>query len=226
MGPSSDGFRKTPRSTALPPSPTTAAAPDPPVGFFFNNGPGGAVSFSIANRRLFVTTLGIVDQPTAALIPDDGGWHHVAVIHEAGVGFRFFVDGILGDTIAYTRSLLIDVHTATEFVIGSEPSGGLPYVGKLDRLIITSGVLDPKNLDFRPIPGIDPDAPSLSIRTVIEVSWPSLPAGYLLQSTPTPENAASWTFVTGTPTAAEGTFRFYAPVGDTATFYRLIKPAN
>ena len=137
------------------------------MGFFFNNGPGGAVSFSIANRRLFVTTLGIVDQPTAALIPDDGGWHHVAVIHEAGVGFRFFVDGILGDTIAYTRSLLIDVHTATEFVIGSEPSGGLPYVGKLDRLIVT-----------------------------------------------------------GTPTAAEGTFRFYAPVGDAATFYRLIKPAN
>jgi hypothetical protein len=202
------------------------AQPDFRSVFFFNNGPGGAVSFSIANRRLFVTTLGIVDQPTAALIPDDGGWHHVAVIHEAGVGFRFFVDGILGDTIAYTRSLLIDVRTATEFVIGSEPSGGLPYVGKLDRLIITSGLLDPKNLDFRPIPGIDPDAPSLSIRTVIEVSWPSLPAGYLLQTTATPELAASWTFVTGTPTAAEGTFRFYAPVGDAVAFYRLIKPAN
>jgi hypothetical protein len=194
--------------------------------FFFNNGPGGAVSFSISNRRLFVTTLGIVDQPTNAAIPDDGGWHHVAVLHEAGVGFRFFVDGILGDTIAYAGGLLIDVRTGTEFVIGSEPSGGLPYVGKLDRLIVSSGLVAPKDLDFRAIPGIDPDAPSLTIRTVIEVSWPSLPAGYLLQSTATPENAASWTFVPGTPAASEGAFRFYAPVSTAATFYRLIKPAN
>jgi Concanavalin A-like lectin/glucanases superfamily len=73
---------------------------------FANNGPGGAVTFSISNRNLFVTLLGIVDQPAKAPIPDDGGWHHVAVVHQNGKELRFYVDGILDDTVAYTGGVL------------------------------------------------------------------------------------------------------------------------
>ena len=192
--------------------------------FFFNNGPGAAVSFSVSSRKLFVTTLGILDQPSNAAIPDDGGWHHVAVIHETGKEFRFYVDGILGDTIAYDRGVLIDVRTATEFFIGSEPTGGLPYVGKLDRLIVSKGIVAAENLDFRPIPGVDPSAPTLTIQTVVEVAWPSLPAGYQFQSTATPETPASWTVVTGAPTASEGVYKYYAPITAQKMFYRLVKP--
>lgn len=191
---------------------------------FFSNGPGGAVSFSVASRNVFVTTLGILDQPSTAAIPDDGGWHHIAVVHEMDKEFRFYVDGILGNTVPYTSGVLIDVRTATEFYIGSEPTGGLPYVGKLDRVSFTKGIVAPENLDFRPVPGVDPGAPTLTIQTVVEVAWPSLPAGYQLQSTVTPENPASWTFVTGTPFAVEGTYKFYAPITAEKTFYRLIKP--
>src|SRR5262249_38611144 len=51
--------------------------------FFYNNGPGGAVSFSVnTDRTIFVTTLGIKDQNSTAAIPDDGKWHHIAVIHQ------------------------------------------------------------------------------------------------------------------------------------------------
>lgn len=192
--------------------------------FFFNNGPGAAVSFSVSSRKLFVTTLGILDQPSNAAIPDDGGWHHVAVVHENEKEFRFYVDGILGDTIAYTRGVLIDVRTATEFFLGSEPTGGLPYVGKLDRLSVTKGIVAPEKLDFRAIPGVDPGAPTLTIQTVVEVAWPSLPAGYVLQSTATPETAASWTAVTGAPTASEGVYKYYAPITAQKMFYRLVKP--
>jgi hypothetical protein len=191
---------------------------------FFNNGPGGAISFSVQNRRVFVTTLGIVDQPSNAAIPDDGGWHHIAMVHETGKEFRFYVDGILGDTVAYDRGVLIGVRTGTEFTIGSEPNGGLPYVGKLDRLTVTRGIVPAEQLDFRPIPGVDPAAPTLTIRSVVEVSWPTLPAGYQLQSTLTPENPASWVLVPGGITAAEGTFKYYAPVSGANTFYRLFKP--
>lgn len=191
---------------------------------FFNNGPGVAVSFSISNRKVFVTTLGIVDQPSNAAIPDDGGWHHVAVVHENGKEFRFYVDGILGDTVAYVRGALIGVRTDAQFTIGSEPNGGLPYVGKLDRLTVTRGVVAADKLDYRPIPGVDPAAPSLTIRTVVEISWPSLPAGYQLQTTLTPENPGSWVAVVGTPTASDGTYRFYVPVASEKSFYRLIKP--
>ena len=191
---------------------------------FFNSGPGSAMSFSILDRKVFVTTLGILDQPSTAAIPDDGGWHHIAVVHEAGKEFRFYVDGILGQTVAYDRNVLIGVRTDTQFYIGSEPTGGLPFVGKIDRLSISSGLVAADDLDFRVIPGVDPGAPELTVRTVVEVAWPSLPAGYVLQSTTDISNPASWTNVPGAPLAAEGQFRAYFPVTLEKTFYRLVKP--
>lgn len=191
---------------------------------FFNNGPGGAVSFSILNRRVFVTTLGILDRDSTAAIPDDGGWHHIAVVHESGKEFRFYVDGVLGDTKAYTSNVLIDVRTQDTFYLGSEPNGGLPFVGKMDRVRVSKGIVEPKDLDFRAIPGVDPGAPELTIKPMVEVSWPSLPAGYVLQSTFNVEDARSWVTVTNTPLAADGTYRFYFPVTAQKTFYRLLKP--
>ena len=72
--------------------------------FYYNNGPGGALSFSVfTNRTIFVTTLGVKDQASNAKIPDDGNWHHIAVVHENKKEFRFYVDGALADTQAYTR---------------------------------------------------------------------------------------------------------------------------
>ena len=191
---------------------------------FFNNGPGGAVSFSILDRKVFVTTLGILDQPSTAAIPDDGGWHHIAVVHQTGTEFRFYVDGVLGQTVPYIGGVLLNVRTATEFYIGSEPTGGLPFVGKIDRLKVSSGIVPEEDLDFRVIPGVDPGAPELTVRSVVEVAWPSLPAGYVLQSTTDISDPTSWTTVPGTPTAAEGQFRAYFPVTLEKTFYRLVKP--
>ncbi len=191
---------------------------------FFNNGPGGAVSFSVnIDRTVFVTTLGILDRNSNALIPNDGGWHHIAVVHETGKEFRFYVDGILGDTQAYTSGVLIDTRTADTFYIGAETGGGLPFVGKLDRLMVSKGIVAAEDLDYRPIPGVDPGAPELTIETKVEVAWPTLPAGYILQSSITPEVPASWTDVPGTPQASDGVYRSYFPITSPKTFYRLIK---
>jgi hypothetical protein len=67
--------------------------------FFYSGGPGGAVSFSVnTDRTVFVTTLAIADVPSQAAIPDDGAWHHIAVVHENGKELRFYVDVVLGDT--------------------------------------------------------------------------------------------------------------------------------
>jgi len=201
------------------PSPLTARAV-----IWFNNGPGAALSFSVnLNRTVFVTTLGILDRDSSAAIAEDGGWHHIAVVHENGKEFRFYVDGILRDTIAYTGGVLMDVRTDTTFYIGSEPTGGLPYLGKLDRLIVSKGIVAPENLDYRPIPGVEPGAPELTIETKVEVSWPTLPAGYVLQSSTTPEDTNSWTDVPGTPQASDGVYHGYFPVTSPKTFYRLIK---
>ena len=93
--------------------------------FFYSNGPGGAISFSVnTDRTVFVTTLGIVDASSQAAIPDDGAWHHVAVVHESGKELRYYVDGVLRHTRAETRGVIF-TRTQTSFWIGAEPAGGL-----------------------------------------------------------------------------------------------------
>jgi len=119
--------------------------------FFYSNGPGGAISFSVnTDRTVFVTTLGILDANSVAAIPDDGAWHHIAVVHENGVEIRYYVDGVLGDTRAYTSGVIF-TRTQNYFTLGAEPGGGLQYVGSLDRLKVTSGVLTPDQFDSKPI---------------------------------------------------------------------------
>ncbi len=126
--------------------------------FFYSNGPGGAVSFSVNNNRtVFVTTLGILDVPSQAAIPDDDAWHHIAVLHENGTEFRFYVDGVLGDTVAYTGGVNF-TRTQRLFSLGAEWNGALRYTGSMDRLKISSGILNPEQLDFqaaKPTPLID-----------------------------------------------------------------------
>ncbi len=120
--------------------------------FFYSNGPGGAISFSVNNdRTVFVTTLGIADVRSAAAIPDDEAWHHIAVVHQSGVELRFYVDGVLGDTVPYTNGVNF-TRTQKLFSIGAEWNGALQYVGSVDRLRITSGILAPEQLDYQKVP--------------------------------------------------------------------------
>ena len=127
---------------------------------FYSDGPGGAVSFSVytnttataTNRTVFVTTLGIVDQPSTAVIPNDGNWHHIAVVHQNGSNFLFYVDGALEDTVPYTSGVIF-TRTEQFFSIGSEPTGLHQYVGELDRLKVTSGIVAQADLDYYAAPG-------------------------------------------------------------------------
>ncbi len=123
---------------------------------FYSNGKGGAVSFSVnTDRTIFVTTLGILDQTSTAAIPDDGAWHHIAVIHQNGVQFTFYVDGVLLDTEPYTGSVILNRSTAqTLFSIGAEWNGFLQYVGELDRLKVFSGMLPLEQLDTNAVPPV------------------------------------------------------------------------
>jgi hypothetical protein len=117
--------------------------------FFYSNGPGGALSFSVNNNRtVFVTTLGIADVSSQAAIPDDDAWHHIAVVHEPGTELRFYVDGVLGDTVPYTGGVNF-TRTQTLFSIGAEWNGALQYTGSVDRLKVSSGMLTPDQLDFQ-----------------------------------------------------------------------------
>lgn len=93
-----------------------------------------------------VTTYGIIDQYSDAVIPDDGRWHHIAAAHEMEKEFRFFVDGKLVQSIPYVDGVrFAEVY---DFLIGAEAGGGNPYVGNLDRVRITRGALNEGDLDY------------------------------------------------------------------------------
>lgn len=130
--------------------------------FFYNNGPGGAISFSInTDRSVFVTTLGILDAGSAAIIPDDGEWHHIAVVHENGLELRYYVDGALEDTRDY-ESGVIFTRTQAFFSIGAESNGGLQFTGSLDRLKVTSGILSEDEFDYPAVTDTTSIAPSIA----------------------------------------------------------------
>ena len=190
---------------------------------FLNNGLGGAVSCAIAaDRTLFVTALGKLDQPSKAKIGDDGAWHHIAIEQETGKEFRFYVDGTLSDTVAYTGGVLIGERTDTFFVLGAE-NDSLHYVGLMDRVSFTKGLVAAKDLDFRAIPGVDPSAPSLAIQPKMELSWPTVPVGYKLQSSTNITDATSWMSVTNAPIIENNTYKVYLPSSANKAFYRLSK---
>jgi hypothetical protein len=130
------------------------ATPTARAVYLYNNGPGGAISASIfTNRTAFGTTLGKKDQSSNAAIPDDGNWHHVAVIHENAKEFRFYVDGELADTQAYTNGVIF-TRTNQLFYIGGESAATFPYAGFLDRLRYHKGVLSADQLDSRAAPAV------------------------------------------------------------------------
>ncbi len=192
---------------------------------FYNAGRGGAISFSVTNpdRHLFVSALGIVDQDSNATIPDDGGWHHIAAVYESGKDFLFYVDGALSDTVPYTNGVLF-TETNTSFMIGSAPGGALQYAGELDRLKVTAGVLTPDQLDYLPVPGVPLSPPTVTIASLVQVSWPGLPSGYVLQSSTNLSNPNDWTTLTNKPFASNGSYYLLFPTSSSGVFYRLIKP--
>ncbi|HVY69243.1 MAG TPA: LamG domain-containing protein [Verrucomicrobiae bacterium] len=192
--------------------------------FFYNNGPGGAISMSVtSDRRVFVTTLGILDATSDAFIPDDGGWHHIAVVHENGKEIRYYVDGILGYTRAYTSGVIF-ARTETQLYLGSEPSGSLQYVGSLDRVKASAEALPVDQLDYFLVPGVTPTAPSVGIETAIQVTWPTVPAGYQLQRSTDLGDVKNWSTITNKPSVGPGVYYYLFPSTSGKVFYRLIKP--
>ena len=108
------------------------------------------VDYPAVNRSkgttITVTTFGIIDAHSEAPIPDDGGWHHIAVAHQVFEEFRFYVDGELKETMPYEGG--VRFAEVFDFLIGSESNGGNPYVGLLDRVKITRDALTEDDLDY------------------------------------------------------------------------------
>ncbi len=184
--------------------------------FQYQGNPGFIFSLN-TDRTLHTTAIGKIDQVSSAAVPNDDAWHHVAVVHQDGVEFRFYVDGVLGDTRAYTAGA--GSGTLPRFTIGSGFNGSLPFIGKMDRLRYSNQALTPEQFDFPAVSTV----PSLAIHRVnndVVITWPATQTGLVLEGT------ASLTTPDWLPVDYQdigGQNAAIVPPTGTNTFYRLRK---
>ncbi|MDH7501450.1 MAG: hypothetical protein QHJ82_01880 [Verrucomicrobiota bacterium] len=112
----------------------------------------------------------------------------------------------------------------TDTPSGLNPTGNLPFVGKLDRIRYTKGLLRPDQFDFWPIPGVEPAPPTLKTMTAVQLAWPTIPAGYKLQQTASLEEPIQWTDEPNAPLAMELNWNVFLPTSPQKMYYRLVKP--
>lgn len=184
--------------------------------------PGGYLLALRADRAVQFTALGVADIVSSMSVPGDGAWHHVAAVHKQGQQVEFYLNGELKDTRPYTGGIRLS-ETPT-LVLGRFPDGALGYLGSLDRVKIHRGVVSANELDWRPVPGVDPEAPALDIASAVLISWPSVPPGYVLQVTDSLAEPVQWTDAGVTPVLAGERFQVYLPAEARNRYYRLVKP--
>ncbi|HWQ90703.1 MAG TPA: LamG-like jellyroll fold domain-containing protein, partial [Clostridia bacterium] len=111
-------------------------------------------SFSINTARtLHTTTFTLNDVNSTAVVPNDGQWHHVAVVHENGVRMLFYIDGVLLSGVPYTRGP--GTRTTPALTIGAAGGGANGFMGSMDRLRFTKGALTPSQFDIASVPPAD-----------------------------------------------------------------------
>jgi endonuclease/exonuclease/phosphatase family metal-dependent hydrolase len=113
--------------------------------FQYERRPGFALSIN-TNRTLHTTTFKIKDISSTATVPNDGQWHHVAVVHTDGVSMKFYIDAALAATVAYTDGA--GYRTSPTITIGADENGGHQFTGNLDRISFTQRALTPAQFDF------------------------------------------------------------------------------
>lgn len=181
--------------------------------FQYERRPG--FSFSInTDRTLHTTTFKQKDIATSAAIPNDGQWHHVAVVHTSGATMKFYIDGGLAATVVYTNG--IGFRTDATITLGAAASGANWFTGWLDRVAFDQRALTPAELDFPAVPplGIRPSGNALT------VFWRTGKVGYSLQANNALQ-AAGWANVS-TQIAREESLTTISPT-NAPRFFRLKK---
>jgi hypothetical protein len=174
--------------------------------------------FSInTGRTLHTTTFGLNDVNSSTVVPNDGEWHHVAVVHLNGVSMKFYLDGVLGSEVAYNRGP--GSRTSFTFSVGGTVGNqNNIFTGTLDRIRVTKGALDVTQMDY-------PIGVALAANrngNTITLSWPTWGGTLVPQSADSISSSGTvWTDVPGTPVTNGTTVSLDVTVGAGSKYYRL-----
>lgn len=117
-------------------------------------GPAPRVSLSVtATRTLHTTLFGNTDFTSTVPIPNDNRWHHVAAVMENFARVRFYLDGVLRQTVNRTATAALTSSGTGNLQIGLE-SDARYFRGLLDRVRIHNDALTNSTLDYPAIPGL------------------------------------------------------------------------
>ena len=188
--------------------------PQRAVLFQYERRPGFSLSIN-TNRTLHTTTFKIKDISSTATIPNDGQWHHVAVVHTDGANMKFYIDGTLAATVAYTSG--VGYRTSSTITIGSAENDANPFTGYLDRVRFDCRALTAEELDFPPVP-------KLGIRrngNALTLFWPAAVTDYTLQAKSSLQ-ATGWANLSQTVQGNEN--QATVTPTNSAGYFRLIQP--
>jgi endonuclease/exonuclease/phosphatase family metal-dependent hydrolase len=193
--------------------------------FQYERRPG--FSFSInTNRTLHTTTFKIKDIPSTAAIPNDGRWHHVAVVHTDGVNMKFYIDATLAATVSYTNGA--GFRTDSVLTVGSDSEGANRFTGYIDRIRFEQRALTVNELDFH-VPNFKVLSATRQPNGQFNLTWESVGATrYRIQYTtdlnqPFTDIVRSASAETDPAPAGLGSTMSFTDVsaGTTSTFYRV-----
>jgi Concanavalin A-like lectin/glucanases superfamily/Immunoglobulin I-set domain len=121
---------------------------------FRTSGFAPRVSLSINPTRTLQTTIyGVQDMAaSSAVVPNDNQWHHVAVVMEDYARAKYYIDGVLKQTVNRTDPRTATAASAQNLLIGQE-SDTVYFKGMLDRVRISNTALSNGELDASPIIG-------------------------------------------------------------------------
>ena len=160
------------------------------------DGPAPRASLSInATRGLHTTLYGNTDFASSVIVPNDNRWHHVAAVMEGYARVRFYLDGVLRQTMNRTATGVPSSSTGNQIYIGKE-SETVFFRGLVDRVIINNNALtnsDAAPIDYPAIPGL-PVFPTLASHPAAVAT--NLGATVTFTAAPTGATSMQWYYRT------------------------------
>jgi hypothetical protein len=106
-------------------------------------GTGGQV-----NKAMFYEGSAIVGAPVSTTSVNDGNWHQIVAVYQAGGNKSMYVDGAPAEDIKTSQGFL---PTAAPFLIGGDTPTGIPrglFTGLIDEVQIYNQVLSDVDVNF------------------------------------------------------------------------------
>jgi len=184
--------------------------------------PGGRVELAVVNDS------GADARGTTAGPVPAGAWHHLVGIFDAAAGtVTVFVDGLQGSVGALAGLIPSNVPDTVPdwMLIGASRDGSnnsFNFMGHIAQVAVYDRPLSPVQIRAHYKAATQGAAPSLAIENAVIVSWPSFPAGYVLQVA-TNVDGPYTDYVGAIYTAPEGLIA-PVPTRSTRQYFRLIKP--